>query len=81
MAAMTMRWNVQTPVCSQTNAVVSIADNLDTTFTITFQGTPQAQYYVVAGPDTAGIGQLDSRAGQHQQRGRRQRPLVFHPDQ
>ena len=34
--------------CSQTNAIVGIADNLDGTFTLTFIGTPQAQYYVVA---------------------------------
>jgi phosphotransferase system IIA component len=37
--------------CSQTNAIVGIADNLDGTFTLTFIGTPQAQYYVVASPD------------------------------
>ena len=34
-------------VCSQTNAIVEIADNQDGTFTLTFVGTPQAQYYVV----------------------------------
>ncbi len=34
--------------CSQTNAIVGIADNRDGTFTLTFIGTPQAQYYVVA---------------------------------
>ena len=39
--------------CSQTNAIVGIADNLDGTFTITFVGTPQAQYYVVASADVA----------------------------
>jgi len=39
--------------CSQTNAIVGIADNRDGTFTITFQGTPQAQYYVVSSPDIA----------------------------
>ena len=37
--------------CSQTNAIVGIADNRDGTFTITFQGTPQAQYYVVDSAD------------------------------
>ncbi|HOX59828.1 MAG TPA: YDG domain-containing protein [Candidatus Paceibacterota bacterium] len=37
--------------CSQTNVVVSITDNPDGTFTINFQGTPLAQYYVVAGSD------------------------------
>jgi N-acetylmuramoyl-L-alanine amidase len=39
--------------CSLTNAIVGITDNLDGTFTITFAGTPQAQYYVVASPDAA----------------------------
>ena len=39
--------------CSQTNAIVGIADNRDGTFTITFQGTPQAQYYVVDSADVA----------------------------
>ena len=37
--------------CSQTSAILRIADNLDGTFTITFIGTPQMQYYVVASPD------------------------------
>ena len=36
--------------CSQTNAIVSIVENLDSTFTLTFQGSPQSQYYVVASP-------------------------------
>jgi autotransporter-associated beta strand protein len=39
--------------CSQTNALLSIADNLDGTFTLTFAGTPQAAYYVLASPDLA----------------------------
>jgi hypothetical protein len=39
--------------CSQTNAIVGIADNRDGTFTITFQGTPQAQYYVVDSANVA----------------------------
>jgi hypothetical protein len=34
--------------CSQTNAIVGIAPNGDGTFTITFVGTVQAQYYVVS---------------------------------
>ena len=38
-------------VCSQTNAIVGIADNQDGTFTLTFMGTPQAQYYVVGSGD------------------------------
>ncbi|HQL79778.1 MAG TPA: YDG domain-containing protein, partial [Verrucomicrobiota bacterium] len=38
-------------VCSQTNAIVGIADNQDGTFTLTFVGTPQAQYYVVGSGD------------------------------
>jgi hypothetical protein len=35
----------------QTNSIVSIADNPDGTFTITFVGTPQTQYYVVTSLD------------------------------
>ena len=39
--------------CSQTNALLSAADNFDGTFTLTFVGTPQAEYYVLASPDAA----------------------------
>jgi fibronectin-binding autotransporter adhesin len=39
--------------CSQTNALLSVADNLDGAFTLTFVGTPQAEYYVLASPDVA----------------------------
>jgi hypothetical protein len=39
--------------CSQTNALLSILNNLDGTFTLTFMGTPQASYYVVASADVA----------------------------
>jgi hypothetical protein len=39
--------------CSQTNALLSVADNLDGTLTLTFVGTPQAEYYVSASPDVA----------------------------
>ena len=39
--------------CSQTNALLSLADNLDGTCTLTFVGTPQAEYYVLASPDVA----------------------------
>jgi autotransporter-associated beta strand protein len=39
--------------CSQTNALLSIADHLDGTFTLTFLGTPQADYFVLASPDVA----------------------------
>ncbi len=39
--------------CAQTNALVSVADNLDGTLTLTFVGTPQAEYYVSASPDLA----------------------------
>ena len=42
---------VEVLACSQTNAIVGIADNQDGTFTLTFIGTPMAQYYVVASPD------------------------------
>jgi hypothetical protein len=38
-------------MCSQTNAVLSMLKNLDGTFTLSFVGTPQADYYVVAAPD------------------------------
>jgi fibronectin-binding autotransporter adhesin len=37
-----------TTPCSSTNALLSISDNLDGTFTLKFQGTVQAQYYVVS---------------------------------
>ena len=40
-------------VCSQTNAIVGISLNQDGTFTLTFIGTPQAQYYLVASPDAS----------------------------
>jgi autotransporter-associated beta strand protein len=39
--------------CSQTNAAVSVADNPDGTLTLTFLGTPQADYYVLASTDLA----------------------------
>ena len=39
--------------CSQTNALLSMSDNLDGTFTLTFVGTPQAEYYVSASLDAA----------------------------
>jgi autotransporter-associated beta strand protein len=39
--------------CSLTNALVSMVDNPDGTFTLTFVGTPQADYYVLASPDVA----------------------------
>jgi autotransporter-associated beta strand protein len=39
--------------CSQTNAIVGISLNQDGTFTLTFIGTPQAQYYLVASPDAS----------------------------
>jgi hypothetical protein len=37
--------------CSQTNALLSIVENPDGTLTLTFVGTPQAQYYVLASAD------------------------------
>jgi hypothetical protein len=39
--------------CSQTNALLSISDYSDGTSILTFVGTPQAQYYVLASPDVA----------------------------
>jgi len=43
--------------CSAANAILGIVDNLNGTFTLTFQGTPKAEYYVVASLDvTAGMG-------------------------
>jgi hypothetical protein len=36
--------------CSLTNALLEVADNRDGTFTLTFVGTPQSQYCVVAAP-------------------------------
>jgi hypothetical protein len=41
-------------VYSQTNVIFAIADNGDGTFALTFQGTPQAQYYVVESLDMTG---------------------------
>ena len=39
--------------CSQTNALLSMTDNLNGTFTLMFVGTPQAEYYLSASPDLA----------------------------
>jgi hypothetical protein len=39
--------------CSRTNALVSMANNRNGTFTLTFVGTPQADYYVVASTNVA----------------------------
>ena len=39
--------------CSQTNVVAGIGAHPDGTFTLTFVGTPQAQYYVMATSDLA----------------------------
>lgn len=39
--------------CGQANALLSMAHNLNGTFTLTFLGTPQAEYYVLASPDVA----------------------------
>ncbi len=39
--------------CSQTNALLSIGNNFDGTLTLSFLGTPQAQYYVVSSPDVS----------------------------
>jgi len=39
--------------CSQVNALLSIANNLDGTCILSFQGTPQAHYYVVSSADIA----------------------------
>jgi hypothetical protein len=40
-------------VYSQTNVVSAMVDNGDGTFTLSFVGTPQAQYYVVRCADPA----------------------------
>ena len=39
--------------CSQTNALLSVADNRDGTLTLTFAGTPQADYYMSESPNVA----------------------------
>ena len=39
--------------CSQTNELLSLVDNLDGTLTLTFLGTPDAEYYVSASPNVA----------------------------
>jgi autotransporter-associated beta strand protein len=39
--------------CSQTNKILSVVNNNDGTFTLSFIGTPQAQYYVVTHTDVA----------------------------
>jgi hypothetical protein len=49
--------------CSQTNAIVGIAENRDGTFTLTFAGTPRAAYYLVATPDLAAPGSWSAVAG------------------
>ena len=41
--------------CSQTNAVLSVSNNLNGTITLTFQGSPQAQYYVVGSTNAAAL--------------------------
>jgi hypothetical protein len=38
-------------VYGQTNIILAIVDNGNNTLTLTLQGTPQAEYYVVANPD------------------------------
>jgi fibronectin-binding autotransporter adhesin len=40
-------------VGSQTNVIAGITNNQDGTFTLTFLGTPQAEYYVVASSDAS----------------------------
>jgi autotransporter-associated beta strand protein len=40
-------------IYSQTNAILSVTNNRDGTFGLTFLGTPQAQYCVVASPDVS----------------------------
>jgi hypothetical protein len=50
----TLQQVVVNPVtCSATNELLSINANLDGTFTLSFRGTPQAQYYVVSSPDVS----------------------------
>ncbi|HEY5909620.1 MAG TPA: YDG domain-containing protein, partial [Verrucomicrobiae bacterium] len=45
----TLQQVVNVPITySQTNAVLAIEDKRDGTFKLTFQGTPQAQYYVIS---------------------------------
>jgi hypothetical protein len=39
--------------CSGVNNLLGIGDNADGTFTLTFLGTPQAQYYVLASADVS----------------------------
>ncbi|PWU10336.1 MAG: hypothetical protein C5B50_25740 [Verrucomicrobia bacterium] len=43
-----------TVTCSQTNLLLGITANADNTFTLTFQGTPQAGYYVVGNSNVVG---------------------------
>jgi hypothetical protein len=42
---------VSAVTCSAVNTLVGIGDNNDGTFTLTFQGTPQAEYYIVSTTD------------------------------
>jgi hypothetical protein len=44
---------VITPLCSGTNVLQSITRNVDGTFTLSFQGTPHSQYYVVTHTNVA----------------------------
>jgi hypothetical protein len=40
-------------VYSQTNSILGLTNNLDGTLTLSLQGTPQAQYYLLATADLA----------------------------
>jgi hypothetical protein len=52
----TFDYSVTTPVVySQVNAVSSMVDNGNGTFTLSFVGTPQAEYYVVTSTDPASL--------------------------
>ncbi len=51
-SAASLQQAVQAPVtCSATNAIAGIANNGNGTSTITFIGTPQAQYFILTSPD------------------------------
>jgi autotransporter-associated beta strand protein len=45
-----LHFNPSVP-CGQTNMIAGIANNHDGTFTLSFIGTPQSQYYLLASPD------------------------------
>ncbi len=69
-------------VYSQTNAVSSMVDHGNGTFTLSFVGTPEAQYYVVTSTDPVALAPAwAALAKQHQHRAASERGVVGYGDQ